>query len=111
MSKTYQISLVQSAKSAGGDKYSIPLEKESFIYVPQNISRVQGVAHSKLELHIRTVQTGEEGEMAFTLLKQGKTGDDRYTPSASSELLWKGDVYFSQEFRNESKTIYLSITP
>jgi len=107
MSKIYHISLVQQAKSSGGDKYIIPLEKESFIYVPQNISRTKSVAHSKLALHIRTVQTGEDGEISFTLVKHGKTGDDRYT--SSNELLWKGDIYVSQEFRSESKKIYVSI--
>ena len=108
MSKTYQISLVQQAKSAGGDKYVIPIEKESFIYVPQCISRTQGVARSNLDLHIRNEPTGEDGEIAFTLLKQGKTGDDRYT--SSNELLWKGDIYLPHEFRNDSKKIYVSVS-
>jgi hypothetical protein len=111
MSSIFQITLSQQAKSFGGDKYLIssPVSasaKESFIYVPQRLSRSQGKCTENLTMFIRKERTGEPDEMEFELLKNGKTGDDRY--KSTDEVKWKGDIYLPQELR--SPKIYVSIT-
>ena len=108
MSSTFQISLAQQAKSSGGDKYLINSGnslKESFIYVPQRLSRFQGKCIDKLIMHIRKERTDDVGEMEFELIKNGKSGDDRY--KSMNEVQWKGDIYLPQELRNNK--VYISI--
>ena len=105
MNETFNLTLCNAAKSVGGDKYSYTGQqnKVSFIYVPQNYSRPVKVASLTLNLIIST----QSGNIAFNLIKQGKTGDDRYTPE--DESLWKGDVYVDHKFRNAQNKIYLSV--
>jgi hypothetical protein len=100
------LKLAQQAKSAGGDKYLIVTasNKESFIYIPQNISRSpDGKCKSDLTLKIST----NEGDIAFELVRQGKTGDDRYT--SVDPVQWKGDLYMPHSLRNEAGKIYVSL--
>lgn len=105
MSTTFQISLVQQAKSSGGDKYLVAPDTSSFIYVPQRLSRLQGKCLDKLTMHIRKERTDDADEMEFELIKNGKTGDDRY--KSTNEALWKGDIYLPQTLRNAK--IYVTI--
>lgn len=107
MESSFQLTLEQPAKSAGGDKYkSTGVDsqdaKESFIYVPQSISRVGGKALSTLVMKVSTTT----GEMVFTLFKEGKTGDDRY--KSDDETVWKGDIYLERKFRNIERKIYVT---
>jgi hypothetical protein len=110
MSTTFQISLAQQAKSSGGDKYLINSGdslKESFIYVPQRLSRVQGKCVDMLTMHIRGERTDDVDEIEFELIKNGKTGDDRY--KSTDEVRWKGDIYLPQTFRNSRNLIYINV--
>ncbi len=75
--------------------------KERFIYVPQNISRSEGKASVALTLTVCKTH----GAIEFTLLKPGKTGDDRY--KAVDEKMWTGDIYLPQELRNQQ--VFLTI--
>jgi len=103
--KTISLKLVQPAKSSGGDKYQVyPSTKESCFYIPQNVSRTNGVATETLTLNI--CLTATEESIPFVLLKQGKTGDDRYTSEDVSA--WKGDMYLPHEFRNANNKIYVT---
>ena len=97
------LKLVQTAKSAGGDKYQVsPSTKESFFYIPQNISRTDGVARETLTLNI----AASEGTIEFVLVKHGKSGDDRYT--SVDQAAWKGDIYLPHQFRNTNNKIFVT---
>ncbi len=109
----FTMTLVQQAKSSGGDKYKITgladddgkEGKERFIYVPQVISRqADGLPQELVQLTF-----GEKDGLEFNLVKKGKTGDDRYAPV--NEDLWKGDIYLPQTFRQETEALTLSIKP
>ena len=114
ITETYNLVLNNAAKNIGGDKYSYNAEidpskpaKTGFIYVPQKYSRPTLVASLTLTLTVSTCSTLTEKELIpFKLVKQGKSGDDRYT--SENEELWKGDVYLNHKFRNSA--IFLIIT-
>ena len=96
------LKLVQQAKSAGGDKYQVSAStKESFFYIPQNISRTDGVVRETLTLNISS-----EGLIEFVLLKHGKSGDDRYT--SVDQTAWKGDIYLPHQYRNTDNKIFVT---
>ncbi len=98
------LKLKQQAKSAGGDKYQVsPSTKETFFYIPQNISRTNGIAREDISLTISATY----GDIAFSLIKQGKTGDDRYTSDDQTE--WKGDIYLPHNHRNAGNKIYVTV--
>ena len=105
----FELKLAQQAKSAGGDKYQIigSEQKERFIYVPQKISRT-GSATVKQQMNLALSKECPSGTGAFpiefTLLKAGKTGDDRY--KSADEKEWSGDIYLPQEIRSEK--LYLT---
>lgn len=100
------LNLSQAAKSAGGDKYKIQdFNKESFIYVPQSISRASGSAALTLLL---SFVSEPSNSIAFELVKQGKTGDDRY--KSVNEAEWKGDIYLPHQYRNESGKVFIVIS-
>jgi hypothetical protein len=99
-----QLKLKQQAKSAGGDKYQVSLStKETFFYIPQIISRINGTAREDISLNI----SNTDGEIAFSLIKQGKTGDDRYT--SDDQSAWKGDIYLPHIYRNTDNKIYVTV--
>ena len=109
----FQLSLVNASNRAGADKYKCdPSDKESFIYVPQNLSRILNKPAPTMSM---TISTNEfDDAIMFELVKEGKTGDDRYTPSESSEDIdpvWKGDIYVGHQFRNSLCKIYVAVTP
>lgn len=102
------LKLVQQAKGAGGDKYQVSAStKESFFYIPQNSSRdtATKMANESLTLTI----SGTEGEIGFSLFKQGKTGDDRYT--SEDQSVWKGDIYLPHSYRtvNVGGKLYVTV--
>ena len=109
----YQLSLDTASKKDGADKYKCdPSDKESFIYVPQNLSRILNKPAPTMSM---TISTNEfDDSIMFELVKEGKTGDDRYTPSESTtdiEPVWKGDIYVGHQFRNSLCKIYVAVTP
>jgi hypothetical protein len=107
----FQLSLVNASKSAGADKYKcIPSDKESFVYVPQNLSRTANKPAPTMSMTIST--TDFDDSIMFELVKTGKTGDDRYKLSESTvvtEPLWKGDIYVGHQFRNSLHKIYVNV--
>lgn len=99
-----QLKLKQQAKSAGGDKYQVSASsKETFFYIPQSISRINGSAREDISLNI----SNSDGEIAFFIVKQGKTGDDRYT--SEDQSAWKGDIYLPHMYRNTDNKIYVTV--
>jgi hypothetical protein len=108
---TYHLSLVQSAKRTGGDKYSMQLSKSSlpeghssitdtktsFIYVSQAISRVGATTPVNSLTMVVTNNSVEntQGWLSFECIKLAKTviNDDRYTPKGVACETWTGDVY------------------
>jgi hypothetical protein len=100
----YQLVLANPAKKSGGDKYTIEGTTKS-VYVPQEISRLQGDTVPSL---LMTVSTSDEYGYEFKLLQKARsTGDDRYTP-APSNTVWTGDIYIAQGLRAD--TLYITIT-
>jgi hypothetical protein len=105
---TITLKLVQPAKGAGGDKYQVsPSTKESFFYIPQNISRDTATKMASESLTLTISPDSAAGEIAFSLFKQGKTGDDRYT--SEDQTVWKGDIYLPHSYRNANGKIYVTV--
>lgn len=90
----FQLTLTAAAKKAGGDKYKIIdcwTDRERFLYVPQNISRIDGQPVGTLHCTV-----GDSG-IPFNLVKEAKgSGDDRYSPNNGT---WTGDIYLPKEVR------------
>ena len=122
MSAEFVLTLAQQAKSSGGDKYKVSqvpapskLEKESFIYVPQHYSRTSGGGKASVALNmiistsdgVAAAEMITEPNVGFELVKEGKTGDDRY--KSLDDAAWKGDIYVGHNFRNSSRKIYVRI--
>ncbi len=107
----FQLYLVNASKKAGADKYKCtPSDKESFIYVPQNLSRTSNKPAPTLSMKISTNEFDDS--IMFELVKEGKTGDDRYTLSESTtdiEPVWTGDIYVGHQFRNSLHKIYVAV--
>lgn len=108
-SELYKMTLNTAAKSVGGDKYmymSPDKTKTGFIYVPQQYSRENKAAKPELSFFISTTAS-ETATICFSLVKQGKSGDDRYT--CSDPELWKGDIYVDHKFRNSESKIFIGV--
>lgn len=109
-SKMYKskLTLVTKAKKGGGDKYLLDTGKA--IYVPQSISRTTNGSVAAIDPHkvldIEIGQSAGQDSINFTLKKEGKTGDDRYTASNQDE--WTGDIYLPRDLR--APTLFISIT-
>lgn len=105
----FQLYLVNASKKGGADKYKCtPSDKESFIYVPQNISRVSNTPAPTMSMNISTTEFDDS--IMFELVKEGKTGDDRYTSTTTdTEPVWKGDIYVGHQFRNSLRKIYVAV--
>jgi len=102
----FELTLDSKAKSMGGDKY-LSKENKPF-YIPQKYSRENKEVSTKLEMAISDLPQEGGQTIAFKLLQAAKSkGDDRYT--CLDQEQWVGDIYLPALFRNEQKTVYLSI--
>ena len=108
-SEDYKMTLNTPAKNVGGDKYMYTSSdglKTGFIYVPQQYSRVNKTAKQELSFCI-SINKSEKTNICFNSVKQGKSGDDRYT--CEDAELWKGDIYVDHKFRNSNAKIFIGI--